>query len=243
MLVAVFGATGAIGQYTVQSLLENGHDVQALVRNPSKVPSTWGSRVTVIFGELDNIAAIQETITGTSAVISALGPSMDKSTTGKPLVAGTRNILDAMAKHGVKRFIGHATPSFHDPQESSTWSRMLIGFLGRTMFPRAYEEMLELCAMIASSHAEWTIVRFINPTDNPKTGKVKAGFYGQDSVGWALSRADIGALLRRRLRIRGSSTGHRSSAASMRSRIWDTCRGLQSMRPVMRNVSWAELAV
>lgn len=39
----------------------------------------------------------------------------------------------------------------------------------------------------------WTIIRFTAPKDTPKTGKVRAGFYGTDKIGFAVSRADIAA--------------------------------------------------
>lgn len=192
MLVAVFGATGAIGQFTVQELLDNGHTVKALVRNPAKVPASWGSRVTILHGELHDASLVEQTIQGSEAVVSALGPSMGKSATGKPLVIGYQNILAAMKTHGVTRFIGHATPSFKDPLESATWVSRLIGFLGKTMFPRGYAEMIEMCDLVVNSGLEWTIVRFTNPVDKPKTGHVKAGFFGSDSIAWTCTRADIG---------------------------------------------------
>ena len=37
-----------------------------------------------------------------------------------PLVEGTRNIVEAMQRHGVRRYIGNATPSVLDPREKPT---------------------------------------------------------------------------------------------------------------------------
>jgi uncharacterized protein YbjT (DUF2867 family) len=42
MNVTVFGATGAIGAQVVDQLRQRGHTVTAYVRNPGKVPATWG---------------------------------------------------------------------------------------------------------------------------------------------------------------------------------------------------------
>jgi putative NADH-flavin reductase len=39
MIIAVFGATGDTGRLVVQYALEAGHDVQALIRTPSKLPA------------------------------------------------------------------------------------------------------------------------------------------------------------------------------------------------------------
>lgn len=49
-----------------------------------------------------------------------------------------------------------------------------------------------MCDVIVSSGIDWTMVRFIHPVDKPKTGHVKAGFFGSDSIPWAYARADIG---------------------------------------------------
>ena len=135
MNVTVFGATGAIGSLTVDELLASGHTVTVYARNHSKIPAGWGDRVAVIIGELSDADAIDQAVTGAEAVVSALGPSLDRKATEMPLIEGTRHILDAMKGHGVTRYIGHATPSILDPQEKPTWQTRLVGFMGRTGLP------------------------------------------------------------------------------------------------------------
>jgi saccharopine dehydrogenase-like NADP-dependent oxidoreductase len=95
MNVTVFGATGAIGSLTVDELLANGHTVTVYARNPSKIPAGWGDRVAVIIGELSDADAIDQAVTGAEAVVSTLGPSLDRKATEMPLIEGTRHILDA----------------------------------------------------------------------------------------------------------------------------------------------------
>jgi uncharacterized protein YbjT (DUF2867 family) len=101
MNVTVFGATGAIGGLTVQNLLDAGHTVRAYARNPEKIPDGWGDRVDVVLGEITDTAAIDTAVAGTDAVISALGPSINRKATGLPLVEGTAHILAAMQRHNV----------------------------------------------------------------------------------------------------------------------------------------------
>ena len=72
----------------------------------------------MIIGELSDADAIAAAVEGADAVVSALGPSLDRKATGLPLVDGTRHILDAMKRHGVTRYIGHGTPSILDPRRS-----------------------------------------------------------------------------------------------------------------------------
>ena len=193
MKVTVFGATGAIGSLTVAELLDRGHDVTAYARNAAKVPTSWRDRVRVVIGEMSDAQAIDDAVAGADAVVSALGPSMDRKATGLPLVEGTGHILTAMQRHGVTRYIGHGTPSVLDPREKPTLQTRLIGFMGRTGLPRAYRELIGMSEKIMNAGVDWTIIRFTAPKDSLKTGKVRAGFYGTNKIGFNVSRADIAA--------------------------------------------------
>ena len=193
MKVTVFGATGAIGSLTVAELLERGHDVTAYARNAAKVPDEWRDRVEVVIGTMADADAIDRAVAGAEAVVSALGPSMARDATGLPLVEGTGHILEAMKRHGVRRYVGHGTPSVLDPQEKPTLQTRLVGFMGRRMLPRAYAELQGMTTLIKESGLDWTVVRFTSPKDGPKQDTVRAGFYGRDRIGFAVTRADIAA--------------------------------------------------
>jgi putative NADH-flavin reductase len=193
MNVTVFGATGAIGSLTVAELLQRGHQVTAYARNPAKVPASWAEQVKVVIGEMSDTAAIDSAVAGADAVVSALGPSMDRTATGLPLVAGTGHVLSAMKHHGVRRYIGHATPAILDPHEKPTMLTRLIGFLPRTFMRRAYDEITGMSDLITRSGLDWTIVRFIAPKNTPMQRRVRVGFFGTDKLGFAVSRADIAA--------------------------------------------------
>ncbi|WP_430645517.1 NAD(P)-dependent oxidoreductase [Agromyces sp. GXS1127] len=193
MNVTVFGATGAIGALTVDELLERGHAVTAYIRNPAKVPDRWAGAVSVVVGQIEDATAIDTVVAGSDVVVSALGPSMDRHATGLPLVEGTGHILAAMRRHGVTRYIGHGTPSILDPRERPTLQTRLIRFLGRTFLPRAYAELIGMTDLVMQARVRWTIVRFTAPKDTPKRDALRVGSYGQNSIGFAISRADIAA--------------------------------------------------
>ncbi|GEK81339.1 NAD(P)-dependent oxidoreductase [Agrococcus baldri] len=193
MHITVFGATGAIGSLTVDELLERGHTVTAYARDAGKVPDRWGERVRVVIGEMADAERIDGAIAGADAIVSALGPSMDRKATGLPLVEGARHITASMRKHGVDRYIGQGTPSVADPHERATLQSRLIGFIARTFLRRAYDEMQGMSALVMQPDLRWTIVRFTAPNDGPKTGRVRAGFFGTDRIGFAIGRADIAA--------------------------------------------------
>src|SRR3954468_22484274 len=132
MNVTVFGATGGIGSQVVEQLRSRGNHVTAYVRNASKVPSSWGDDVTVGTGELSDAAAVDRAVPGAGAVVSPLGPSLHRKATGLPLVEGTRNIIEAMKRHGVRRSVGTAPPSVRAPGEKPTWQTRLSTFMAKS---------------------------------------------------------------------------------------------------------------
>ncbi len=58
---------------------------------------------------------------------------------------------------------------------------------------RAYEEITGMSGLVTGSGLDWTIVRFTAPNNTPKQPLVRAGFFGTDKLGFAVSRADIAA--------------------------------------------------
>ncbi|WP_328875419.1 NAD(P)H-binding protein [Streptomyces sp. NBC_00287] len=194
MRVTVFGATGAIGRLVVQQLLDDGHQVTALVRTPAKLVLTH-SHLTVVTGQLSDRAAVEQAVTGADAVISALGPSLKRSTTGTQVTDGTRTIVQAMQAQKVARFIGLATPSLADPRDKPHWKHKVLPVMARLMFPNALAELKGMTAAVTDSDLDYTIARISNPTNKPATGRVRSGFLGHDKVASAMSRADIAAFL------------------------------------------------
>jgi hypothetical protein len=65
--------------------------------------------------------------------------------------------------------------------------------MAKTFVRRAYDEITGMSQAVMNSGLDWTIVRFLAPKDGPATGEVRAGFYGIDKLGFAVTRADIAA--------------------------------------------------
>jgi putative NADH-flavin reductase len=194
MKLAVFGATGGVGREVVTQALDAGHHVRAYVRNPAKVDLTHPN-LTVIAGELTDREAVQRAVHGADAVISALGPSLDRKATGMPLVDGTRTIVDTMPAEGVDRYIGMATPSLRDPRDTGSLLGRIVPFMGRTVLSRAYRELLDMSYLVTDSPLSWTIARFTRPTDGARTGTIRSGYLGRDRIRARITRADIATFL------------------------------------------------
>ncbi len=193
MNVTVFGATGGIGRHVVDQLLAQGHGVVAYVRDPAKLVPRPGQRVVV--GQLVDLAKVTESVRGSDAVISALGPSLRRAAQGTPVTDGTRTIVAAMGAAGVRRFIGLATPSVPDRRDRPTLKARVLPVLARLAFPNALEELRGMTNAVTESDLDWTIARITQPTDKPAKGTVRDGFLGVDTVGSAMTRADIAAFL------------------------------------------------
>ena len=91
--------------------------------------------------------------------------------------------------HGrhVRRYLGNATPSVLDPQETPTWQTRLSTRMAKTFLRQAYDEIVGMSEIVMTSGLDWTIVRFLAPKDGPAKGTIRQGFYGRTS--WASTLA------------------------------------------------------
>ena len=55
----------------------------------------------------------------------------------------------------------------------------------------AYSEILNVGNIIQKSDLEWTIIRYLQPTNDTKKGEVHHGFVGRTNLGMKVTRADI----------------------------------------------------
>ena len=109
MRAFVTGGTGFIGGAVVRRLLQDGHQVRALVRPGSDTRQLDGLPVERVTGDLDNSAALQEGIAGCDWVfhIAALysfwgHPWQDFYQTN---VEGTRRVMETALQEGVERVV------------------------------------------------------------------------------------------------------------------------------------------
>jgi putative NADH-flavin reductase len=192
--VTVLGGTGKIGRLVVEQLLAAGHQVVALVRIPGKL-SIQHPNLTVRTGQLSATDAVRDAVTGSDAVISALGPSLTRGATGTELADGTRTVVAAMRQNGVRRFIGLATPASPTLRDRPSVRGKVLPVMASLTLPTALTDLRGMTAAVTDSDLDWTIAPITNPTDKPSTGTIRAGFLGVDDVGWVMSRADIAAFL------------------------------------------------
>jgi putative NADH-flavin reductase len=104
MNIALFGANGTIGQRILQEALSRGHNVTAIIRNPSKLQITNPDLI-VIKGDVLDPASVAETVTGHDAVISAIGPAHDGSSQADFLLKAAHSLIDGLNRTSVRRLL------------------------------------------------------------------------------------------------------------------------------------------
>jgi putative NADH-flavin reductase len=186
--IAVFGATGGTGRQVVEQALAEGYDVVAYARDPSRLGISH-ERLTVVKGELSNQVLIEDAIRGSDAVLSTLGPRGREK--DKPISQGTKNIIAAMKKVGVRRVIVTSTLSAADTEDKPDLRTRAMVNIVKLAMRSAYEDIVATAQLVRSSELDWTILRLAMLNSNPKTGNVRVGYVGSGEVGTAISRADI----------------------------------------------------
>jgi len=128
-------------------------------------------------------------------VVSALG------TRGGPAVLPecTRNILDAMQEHGVRRSLWVSSFGAGDSINQMSWlaqNLIVKGFLRQAIEEKDAQEQI-----IMASDTDWIIVRPGGLTDGPCTGVYRVlGSASKEKVGRpSISRADVADFLLKHL--------------------------------------------
>ncbi|KAM4879808.1 flavin reductase (NADPH), partial [Sylvia borin] len=101
--IAIFGATGRTGRVTLGLAIEQGFEVTVLVRDPSRLPP-GPSPTRVLQGDVRDPRAVGEALRGQEGVLVLLGTGNDLGPT-TVMSEGTRNIVEAMAEHGVPKVV------------------------------------------------------------------------------------------------------------------------------------------
>ena len=107
--VAVTGATGFLGRYLVDALLDRGVEVIAVVRTPAKARGMADRGVDVRRADLAEPAALEEAFAGADAVVSnaalfTLGDQRAEDVI-EANVGGTDNVFSAVAAAGIDRVV------------------------------------------------------------------------------------------------------------------------------------------
>ncbi|PAX08679.1 NAD-dependent epimerase/dehydratase family protein [Sphingomonas lenta] len=140
MLIALTGATGFVGRRTLDLLLARAHEVRALARRPQEARDG----VTWVTGALDDGPALLALVVGADAVVHIAGVvnAPDRAGFAAGNINGTRAVVDAAARAGLRRFVHVSSLAAREPGLSLYgWSKA------------------EAERVVTESDLNWTIVR------------------------------------------------------------------------------------
>lgn len=94
-MILLTGATGFLGEFVLEELVQRGHEVTCFVRKKSNIDQIKRLNVKYVFGELDDYNSICEALKGKEALINIASLGFGHAP----------NIVNACEKMGVKRSI------------------------------------------------------------------------------------------------------------------------------------------
>lgn len=189
MRLAIFGSTGNIGREVLKAALNEGHEVQTLVRSPSRLTTP---EVQIIEGNLADKDKIQETIKNAEAVLWAIGATRKTGDNLELYREALKICLDEMRKNRIRRIVLLAGEAMEMPGERFPFSRKMKRFILRILVPHIAKTNKALRdILLQNEDLDWTILRpaFIIVHDKP-AGKVEANT--KKISGGKIDAADLG---------------------------------------------------
>ena len=170
MKLTIFGATGGTGTCLAEQALAAGHDVTAVVRDPTRltvrqspVPSPPAplppalQRNRAITADIMDTAAIIPAVAEADVVLTAIGPSGTGVTTVSQ--DSVRSIIAAMQKAGARRLLTVSGSIVSDEGESPYLRYLLKPVARRTFLRHVCADMRAAEAEVEATDLDWTIMR------------------------------------------------------------------------------------
>lgn len=174
MKIAIFGSTGFLGKVLLEKALDEGYHIKTLVRNPERL-GIFKESVEFVQGDIFQADDVENTVRGTEAVLSTVGPPQRHPGDPKSYKKAMEALVAILEKHHITRFI-HVSGAVHSGGKNEHWSlgrRFLRLFLNLTMKPVLVAKHLEW-EVLKHSTLDWTLVRPPRITNGQSTGKVVA---------------------------------------------------------------------
>jgi putative NADH-flavin reductase len=160
MKIALIGATGFVGTALVAELLQRGHQVTALARNPAKLEAR--SNLTAKALDAYDPDAVAAAVKGHDVVVSAFNPGWDDPALYDRFMKGSQAIVGGVEQSGVKRLlvVGGAGSLFIAPGVQLVDTPEFLSHVPPNIVPGAKAARDALTAMRGNTSLDWT---FLSP--------------------------------------------------------------------------------
>ncbi|MEM1324620.1 MAG: SDR family oxidoreductase [Bacteroidota bacterium] len=187
-IIALLGASGQTGQAFLEKALDAGHTIKALARTPEKIKQSH-PQLTVLQGDVLNQQDVDQLVADTDIVVSLFGHV--KGSPEHLQTNGTKNIIAAMKKYGIRRIISLSGGGLPYPEKDEPkFADKMIRFIMKVAVPKVLNDAIDHHKVLAASGLDWTIVRGPRLTNDAEKGAYRVGWVGVNA-GTKISRADL----------------------------------------------------
>lgn len=195
MRIAIFGATGQVGQHLVRRALDRNWTVVAFARSPSKLGETR-EHVEVVEGDVQNPDAVDRAVEGTEAVLSAVGHT--DTSKGNVLTATANHLVESMRNHGVDRLVTLVGAGVEAEGDPSSLGRTVMLTAMRWFAGEMLEDAQRHADLIRKTDLEWVVVRPPRLSNDPYSGDWQAGYLRLGPTA-KMARADLAEFMLRQV--------------------------------------------
>ncbi|MFG3342135.1 NAD(P)-dependent oxidoreductase [Glycomyces sp. NPDC048151] len=220
MKLTVVAATGGVGRAVLAQALAAGHDVTAVVRDPSRLDRAVRS---VAVDLTEPVAEpLIAAVAGADAVVSCIGPR-GKAETGI-VSAGTARLIAAMQAAGSRRIVAiagiglstvrspnRARPLRREPGAGAVMNLVTLPLV-RAVLGQHMSDVAAAEEQLAASGLDWTSVRAPYLSDGPLTGAYQVAYGTSLPRAFRLSRADAAHCMLRSVTDPRASRTHLTAA-------------------------------
>lgn len=172
--IVIIGATGYVGSAILKEALGRGHQVKAIVRDPSKL-TLIHPHLKVVGGSVTDTDFLSRELAKSDAVISAFNPGWSNPNIYEETLEGYGSILCAVRNSGVHRFlmVGGAgslsvAPGRQLMDEPDVPKKLLPGIRGMA---KVYTDLL-----LPEKSVDWVFLSpAVNMAPGERTGKFRLG--------------------------------------------------------------------
>lgn len=194
-MVCVLGGSGRLGKEILSELERNSIPAKALVRNPSKLNSSY-SHIQIVEGNPGNLEDLGKTMIGCTGIISSLNVSRksdfpwSKLRSSPTLISDTiRAVLEKMESYSIDRIISVSAWGTHqDIKAVPGWFRWIIK---NSNVGKAYEDHERQEDLLSTTNLNWTIVRPVGLTNSQKIKKLIVSFNNHPKPKLTISRKHV----------------------------------------------------
>jgi dihydroflavonol-4-reductase len=160
----VTGATGKVGHAVAAALLERGHEVRALVRDPERAAGVLPEGAEPVKGDVIRPSSLGPAMEGCELVFNAMGiPEQwvtDERLFENVNALGTRSVVEAAARAGVRRVVHTSTIDvFHAEPGTEFDESQVADYPKGTAYERSKQRAEELAlAAVTGTDTELVIV-------------------------------------------------------------------------------------